>query len=206
MCVARPPQRGAQCFVSSRVAAVLNGGAHEVLPLQAQGVFEVAWESLTIDTLQGVMPGASMVQVLGMAHRAIPPGNQVTHNPGATGCRVFNFAKSSVHYLADELLDILRAWDTDLTLKYNKFYIGLAKNGQPSNFVVLRPKKDWLRLEPRLERSEEIQTRLGEAGLDLMEYDAKRGRYRIRLAKEDLKRHEVLLTELLRKAYEEARE
>jgi hypothetical protein len=108
--------------------------------------------------------------------------------------------------MADELLDILRTWDTALALKYNKFYIGLAKNGQPSNFVVLRPKKDWLQLAPRLERSEEIQARLGEAGLDLMEYDAKRGRYRIRLAKGDLKRHEALLTELLRKAYDEARE
>src|SRR3989442_8535427 len=27
-----------------------------------------------------------MVQLLGMAHRDIPPWNQVTHNPGSTGC------------------------------------------------------------------------------------------------------------------------
>jgi hypothetical protein len=110
-------------------------------------------------------------------------------------------SKSTVA-MADELLEILKLLDTDLALKYNKFYIGLARNGQPSNFVIFRPKRDWLRLEPRLERSDEIQTKLEEAGLDVMEY--RRGRYRINLSKPDIKKHNELLSELLKKAYEEA--
>lgn len=37
-----------------------------------------------------------------------------------------------------------------------------------------------------------------------MDYDTRWGRYRIRLAKGDLKKHEVFLRELLQKAYENA--
>jgi hypothetical protein len=108
--------------------------------------------------------------------------------------------------MTDQLLDILRSWDSDLSLKYNKFYIGLVKNGQPNNFVVFRPKKDSLRLEPRLERSDEIQAKLEEAGLDIMEYDPRWGRYRIRLAKDDIRKHQPLLIDLLKMAYEEGSE
>jgi len=42
--------------------------------------------------------------------------------------------------LADEALQIIRGFLPDLELKYNKFYIGLAKNGVPSNFIVFRPR------------------------------------------------------------------
>ena len=45
--------------------------------------------------------------------------------------------------LADQLLDLLRKFDPTLTLKYNKFYIGLAKNGQPYNFVSFKPKEPY---------------------------------------------------------------
>ena len=62
--------------------------------------------------------------------------------------------------LADQLLEITKAHDPKLELKYNKFYIGLAKNGQASNFVIFRPKKNFLCFEPRLVNSPEVQTRL----------------------------------------------
>ena len=91
-----------------------------------------------------------------------------------------------------------------MDLKYNKFYIGLAKEGQPSNFVIFRPKKDWLRMEVRLERSDETQSQLEEAGLDLMDYDTRWGRYRIRLTKGDVQKHQVFLSNLLKRAYEES--
>lgn len=103
--------------------------------------------------------------------------------------------------ITDSVLTLLQELDPGLTLKYNKFYIGLAKDGQPNNFVVLRPKKDWVRLEARLEQSEEIQARLDEAGIDVMEYDARWGRYRIRLGKGDVKKHETVLRELIKAAY-----
>jgi predicted transport protein len=106
--------------------------------------------------------------------------------------------------MADEMLEVVRSLDPDLELKYNKFYIGLAKAGQPNNFVIFRPKKDWLRLEVRLDASDETQAQLDLSGLDVMDYDSRWGRYRIRLAKGDTAKHKDFLTALLTEAFGEA--
>jgi hypothetical protein len=106
--------------------------------------------------------------------------------------------------MTDELFAFVRTLDSELELKYNKFYIGLAKNGQPTTFVLFRPKKEWLRLEFALDRSDQIQTRLDQAGVDVMEYDTRFGKYRLRLTKDDLKKHQELLHELIRDAYNAA--
>jgi predicted transport protein len=112
-------------------------------------------------------------------------------------------ARASKHTLAmaDEMLEVVRALDPDLELKYNKFYIGLAKGGQPNNFVIFRPNKDWLRLEVRLDRSDETQAQLDGSGLDVMDYDSRWGRYRIRLAKGDMTKHKAFLAALMTKAF-----
>lgn len=106
--------------------------------------------------------------------------------------------------MVDEILDVVRALDSDLELKYNKFYIGLAKGGQPNNFVIFRPKKDWMRLEVRLERSNETQAQLDGSGLDVMDYDSRWGRYRIRLARGDTTKHKEFLAALMTKAFASA--
>ncbi|MDV2348077.1 DUF5655 domain-containing protein [Vibrio cholerae] len=113
-------------------------------------------------------------------------------------------ASKSTLEMTDELITLIKTLDQDLEPKYNKFYIGLAKNaGQINNFVIFRPKKDWVRLEPRLAKSDETQSKLEEAGVDVMDYDSRWGRYRIRLSKTDLKKHENLLLDLLNRAYQE---
>lgn len=103
--------------------------------------------------------------------------------------------------IADQLLKIIKAFDPAVELKYNKFYIGLAKGGQPNNFAIFRAKKNYLRLEIRLDQSDEAREQLEKAGLDLMDYDARWGRFRIRLTKQEVERHEDLLKSLLEKAY-----
>ncbi|MCC7412305.1 MAG: hypothetical protein IT495_11850 [Gammaproteobacteria bacterium] len=115
-------------------------------------------------------------------------------------------ARASKHTLAmaDEMLDLVRALDPDLELKYNKFYIGLAKRDEPRNFVIFRPKKDWLRLEVRLDRSDETQAQLNDSGLDVMDYDSRSGRYRIRLARGDTMKQKDFLAALITKAFEES--
>jgi predicted transport protein len=102
--------------------------------------------------------------------------------------------------LVDMIFEDVQTLDTDLELKYNKFYIGLAKNGQPHNFVIFRPKKDWLRVEVKLARSEETQAQLDESGLDVMDYDSRWGRYRIRVATGDLAQHRDFLMQLFARA------
>ncbi|MDB4468576.1 hypothetical protein N9093_01820 [bacterium] len=120
--------------------------------------------------------------------------------------RGFWVGKTSKKTLAmvDELCDMVKTFDPELELKYNKFYIGLAKNGLPNNFVVFNPKKNFIRIEPRIIKSEETQERLETAGLDVMDYDVRWGRYRIRLNPNDMVEHKELLVALIGEAYEAA--
>ena len=92
MGVTRPTQIGAQFFFQGLFDDVLHRGDHRVLHLEAEVALDIAWEALTIDTLQVVIQVASMVKLLGMAHWDIPPSNQVRHNPGSRGCpKIFQF-------------------------------------------------------------------------------------------------------------------
>jgi predicted transport protein len=115
-------------------------------------------------------------------------------------------ARASKQTLAmvDEMHSVVRTLDPELELKYNKFYITHAKDGRPNNFVSFRPKKDFMRLEIRLDRSDETQAQLDGSGLDVMDYDSRWGRYRIRLAKGDVAKHKDFLTALVTKAFQES--
>ncbi len=104
----------------------------------------------------------------------------------------------------DGLLTIVREVTNDerLDLKYNKFYIGLARDGVPNNFVTARPQKKYLRIEPRIARSDEWDQRLDDAGLDLLDYGTRGGVYRIRLVPEDFQKNAEVIRELVFAAYE----
>ena len=106
-------------------------------------------------------------------------------------------------YMADELLKVLKTLDHDMKLKYNKFYIGVSKGNRPFNFVIFRPKKRSLGVEPKLERTDEIGKKIEAAGVDVLEYDNRNQRYRIRLVKSEMKKHKSLLKEILVRAYKE---
>jgi predicted transport protein len=106
--------------------------------------------------------------------------------------------------MCDSLLERVKALDGDLELKYNRFYIGLAKNGKAFNFVVFRPAKNFLRLEPRLAKSNETQEKLEAAGLDVMDYDDRWGRYRIRLTPGDLKKQADVIAQVLTQAFNDS--
>ena len=104
---------------------------------------------------------------------------------------------------ADEVLSLIHRFDSAYMFKYNKYYIGLTKNGQTDNFVTCRPQKSALRIELRLSRSTELEERIVEEGLDLLDFN-RFGKYRIRLAKGDIKTHEEFILDLLKQAYEES--
>jgi len=102
--------------------------------------------------------------------------------------------------MADEVFGWLQDLDPGLEMKYNKFYIGPAKDGRSNLFVLLRPQKVGLRVEIRLERSDEIQAQLEAAGLTVIDYDDRWGHYRINLSKADLAKHKDLLVSLMTQA------
>lgn len=103
--------------------------------------------------------------------------------------------------IADELLNLILEFAPGYELKYNKFYIGLAKDGRPDNFVIFRARKSILNMELRLKQSDQIEKMLEDAELDLMDYDKKWGKYRIKLSKQDVDKHKELITDLLKRAY-----
>jgi hypothetical protein len=67
--------------------------------------------------------------------------------------------------------------------------------------MTFRPRKDWVVVELRIERSEETQAQLEAAGIELLEYSARYGQYRIRLTKADLARSRDLLVALMHRAH-----
>lgn len=102
--------------------------------------------------------------------------------------------------LADEILELIHEFKPELVLKYNKYYIGLSKNGSAHNFAVFRAKKGYLRLEIRLDESDEIQSLLDSASIDVMDYDSRWGSYRIRINKKDISDNKEVISQLLKMA------
>ena len=105
--------------------------------------------------------------------------------------------------IADDLLELIHGFAPMFVLNYTKHYIGLAKNGRANNFAVMKPKKKNLNLEIKLKRSDEIDTKLEEADLDLLTYKLRWSVYHIRLRKNDIEKHSDVLTWLLQSAYDE---
>jgi predicted transport protein len=103
--------------------------------------------------------------------------------------------------LADELLKIAKTIDTQFELKYNKFYIGFARDGQPFNFVTLKPQKTGLRMELKLTKSDEIKIKLEAANLEIIGYSIRYGMYIIRLSKDDITQNNQLLSDLCKQSY-----
>jgi hypothetical protein len=99
--------------------------------------------------------------------------------------------------MADEILEIVNSITPGYTLKYNKFYIGLAKDGQPDNFAICRPKKNYMRIELRIPKSTEMDNIIEKSALEEMDYDSRWGRYRIRLNKGDIKKHHDVIKNFL---------
>ncbi len=109
-------------------------------------------------------------------------------------------SKASVA-LADQLLQIVHEVEPAMTLKYNKNYIGLARDGVADNFVQMRPRQQHVIAEFRIPRSDELSSRLEEQGIEMLEYSTRWGRYRIRLTASDVATRRDLLLQLVQVAH-----
>jgi hypothetical protein len=104
--------------------------------------------------------------------------------------------------LADGLLSIVKQFDPELELKFNKFYIGLARGGQPYNFVLFRPRKSHVIAELRLPESDDITSKIEQAGIETLDYDKRWKSYRLQLSKADVSSKAEVLGQLMHLAYE----
>ena len=114
-------------------------------------------------------------------------------------------ATPKIMALVDRLFKLVSEIDPSVELKFNKVYIGLSKEGRAWNFVTFRPNKKGVTFEPKMPRSDEIEARLDEAGLDMLdtlEYSSRWKHYRIRLTEKDINANEPLIKELMKLAWE----
>jgi hypothetical protein len=102
--------------------------------------------------------------------------------------------------MVDRLYDVLRTHDPDYELRYNKYYIGLARGGVVNNFIQFRPKQNFLKLTFRCAQSPDLEKEMETAGLDLIGYDQKWHEYTIRVVSKDLHAHEKLLNDIVQRA------
>ncbi len=103
--------------------------------------------------------------------------------------------------LADDLLKIVTEFAPGYVLKYNKYYIGISKDGIVQNFVSFIPRRNAVILHIKHEQNDEIDEKLKATDLDLLSFDRQWNQYRIRLKKDDIKVNSELIQELCKKAY-----
>ena len=103
--------------------------------------------------------------------------------------------------LADKILESISKFAPDYELNYNKYYIGLKKDGVSQNFVSFVPRKRTMLLSLKHEQTEEIDVILEDSDFDLLAYDHQWKQYRLRLTKKDLEKHEGPLTKLAELAF-----
>lgn len=69
-------------------------------------------------------------------------------------------ASDSTVNMVDEVLEIIKSFKPNVSLKYNKFYIGLAENGHVNNFVSFYPMKNFIWLLLKVPKTSETETTL----------------------------------------------
>ena len=105
--------------------------------------------------------------------------------------------------MADELLALVQEFNPRLQLNYTKSYIGLAIDGRPNNFLLFFPKKDQIRIQPRMTKSTELEEAAEIAGVDVMDYRARYALYRLRLQKGEVQKQADVLRKFLEASYRE---
>lgn len=103
--------------------------------------------------------------------------------------------------IADRALEMINTDGPSYALKYNKHYIGLARDGMADSFVTFRPRRKHIIIEWRIPRSEELDARLEDSGMSMLGYDKRWGRYRAQIdSVKELTTHAELVTDLNRMA------
>ena len=100
----------------------------------------------------------------------------------------------------DETFECLKELIPNYELKYNKFYIGLAKNNIAKNFIFFKPKKNFLYLCVKGSENTSLIEQIENAGLDIS-YHAKWREYYIKLkSAKDYKNNKDIIDELVKES------
>jgi hypothetical protein len=89
---------------------------------------------------------------------------------------------------------------SDYSLKFNKHYIGLAKNNIANNFISFVPRKTSVLLHIKLEKTNEIDEIIATSDLDGLAYDKVWSQYRLRIKENDLDTNISVIKDLVSRA------
>jgi hypothetical protein len=108
--------------------------------------------------------------------------------------------------IADACGAILKEVQATLSLRFVKNYVGVAEGSRANNFVIFRPKRNFVRIEVRIVDQATWKTRLEEAGLVVLESEKPRKRMRLRVTASDVADQREVLRDLFQAAYKEQHE
>lgn len=109
---------------------------------------------------------------------------------------------SNVLKYMDDIYSDVKEYALGYELKYNKFYVGLAKDGVASNFVFFKPKKKFLYFYIRVPENDETSVSLDGASMDY-DYNSRDQAYKIKITNsKEYQDNRALLKELGRAAME----
>ena len=113
-----------------------------------------------------------------------------------------NRASSKTVKLADKIFELCKDFTPNLELSYNKHYIGFKVDKKPCNFITCHPQKSAMQLTIALPKSDDIDALLESSEMELLDYNTRGRRYRVRLSPDDTTKHAEILKQLLKQAYD----
>lgn len=178
------------------VAEQITGRFLNVINLFNQAIPLIAIQLSALDVGGALTLNATKVLDIAL------PAPEEDDEPGQETDRNYWVTKSSptMVKLADGLLELINGQGAAMSLKFNKYYIGLQRDGMADNFITFRPRKKHLIWELRIEPTEELDVRVDDSGLTRLPYDKRWKKYRLQLEPSDIKSNRALLVELIRMA------
>src|SRR5699024_9797516 len=103
--------------------------------------------------------------------------------------------------LTDRIIELVNKTGVSVGPKYNKYYVGLQRNGLADNFISFHPRKNYVTAGFRIDRSDTLDDQINEWGLPLIKYDTRSRRYEFRFTPSIVMEFEQQIKPLVRRAH-----
>ena len=158
--------------------------------------------AINVSAIQVAPEEVTLVFTRVLDHRTLAPEED---EPGVVTDRAYWEGRSTEACMGlyEELLAIAKKVDPTVAPNFNRPYIGLARNGVATNFVVFRPRKKTVNLDIKLARTDEIDQIMADAPFETLAYATRWGNYRPVIPLGELDECRDLLEDLFRRAYDQ---
>ncbi len=160
----------------------------------------IAIQVTAIETPEGV--GLQFTKILSAVELGYPDEDEETSEPTDRNYWEKQRGTKQTVALADKVLDITKLFLPSVEFNYNKYYIGFLVESRACNFALCQPQKNAFRISIRLPETTENTELITNAELDLLDYNKRRGSYKLKLNESDITQKHETLGILLKRAYE----